>query len=251
MTPQLPEHLRAIAPAGAHVAATAQPAAEGAARPAAKAEGAPDKQPSAQAPDKQAAVKTPGAPASYRRDFVVPKTVPVMVRDGSTADWADIWPFFRALVAAGESICLPNIMMGSDARTLWFGGVDTQVIVAVDPRDKPKVENPDSPIVGRVVGSASMRTARDGHGRHVTRADFVVDPRLHGQGVEKELGIAVLTRARAAGFAAVEIDPVVATDTAAIESWRSLGFEIVGTRPLAFEHPREGMVGLHVMYRAL
>jgi GNAT superfamily N-acetyltransferase len=249
MTPQLPEHLRAIAPPGAHVAATAQPA-EGAAQPA-KADGAPNQQPSAKAPNQQPAVTTAGAAATYSRDFVVPKTVPVMVRDGSTADWADIWPFFRALVAAGESICLPNIMMGSDARTLWFGGVDTRVIVAVDPRDKPKVENPDSPIVGRVVGSASMRTARDGHGRHVARADVVVDPRLHGQGVERELGIAVLTRARAAGFAAVEIDPVVATDVAAIESWGSLGFEIVGTRPRAFEHPSEGMVGLHVMYRAL
>ncbi len=222
MTPQLPAHLRAIAPPGAHVA-PGRPAAE-AAEPAV---------------------------AEYRRGFVVPKTVPVMVRDGSTADWADIWPFFRALLAAGETICLPNIMMGSDARTLWFGGVDTEVIVAVDPRDKPKVENPDSPIVGRVVGSASMRTARDGHGRHVVRADFVVDPRLHGQEVEKELAIAVLTRARASGFRAVEIDPVVETDRAAIESWRSLGFEIVGTRPRAFEHPSSGMVGLHVMYRAL
>lgn len=221
MTPQLPAHLRAIAPPGAHVAPS------------------------------PAAGTTEPAVTEYRREFVVPKTVPVMVRDGSTADWADIWPFFRALLAAGETICLPNIMMGSDARTLWFGGVDTEVIVAVDPRDKPKVENPDSPIVGRVVGSASMRTARDGHGRHVVRADFAVDPRLHGQGVEKELAIAVLTRARAAGFQAVEIDPVVETDVAAIESWQSLGFVIVGTRPRAFEHPRDGMVGLHVMYRAL
>lgn len=222
MTSDLPPHLRAIAPKGAHVAGRA-PASDGA---------------------------TP-AKKVYRREFVVPKTTPVMVRDGTTADWADIWPFFRALVAQGETICLPNIMMGSDARTLWFGGVDTEVIVAVDPRDKPKIENPDSPIVGRVVGSASMRTARDGHGRHVASAAFVVDPRLHGQNVEQELGIGILTRARAAGFQAIEIDPVVETDTDAITSWTSLGFEIVGTRPKAFEHPSRGFVGLHLMYRAL
>lgn len=236
MTPQLPAHLHAVAPPGAHVAGGAARGHE------------PGSGPAAKAPARSSAAP---ATSAYRREFVVPKTVPVMVRDGSTADWADIWPFFRALIAAGESICLPNIMMGSDARTLWFGGVDTEVIVAVDPRDKPTVENPDSPIVGRVVGSASMRTARDGHGRHVARAGFVVDPRLHGQDVEKELAIAVLTRARAAGFTAVEIDPVVETDVEAIEAWRSLGFEIVGTRPRAFEHPRDGMVGLHVMYRAL
>ncbi|MEO7127049.1 MAG: GNAT family N-acetyltransferase [Nakamurella sp.] len=223
MTHELPAHLRAIAPSGAHVASVAAVPTEGAV-PATKA---------------------------YRREFVIPKTTPVMVREGSTADWADIWPFFRALVGAGETICLPNIMMGSDARRLWFGGVDTEVVVAVDPRDKPKIANPDSPIVGRVVGSASMRTARDGHGRHVVSAAFVIDPRLHGQKVEQELGIAVLTRARAAGFQAVEIDPVVETDLSAITSWASLGFEIVGTRPKAFEHPTAGYVGLHVMYRAL
>lgn len=227
MTPQLPEHLRAIAPQGAHVAAGAA------------------------TPDSRDSVPKPLNGTGFRREFAVPRTIPVMVRDGSTADWADIWPFFRALVAAGETICLPNIMMGSDARALWFGGVDTEVVVAVDPRDKPVIDNPDSPILGRVVGSASMRTARDGHGRHVARADFVVDPRLHGQGVEKELAITVLTRARAAGFTAVEIDPVVSTDSESIDAWRAVGFEIVGTRPRAFEHPRGDMVDLHVMFRAL
>lgn len=216
----LPPHLAAIAPKGAHVAR----AADG-----------------HQAP----------ATTGFRREFVIPRTVPVMVREGTTADWADIWPFFRALVAAGETICLPNIMMGSDARTLWFGGIDTEVIVAVDPSDKPAIDNPDTPILGRVIGSASMRTARDGHGRHVAAAAFAVDPRVDTGEIDKELGIAVLTKAQAAGFRAVEIDPVVATDTAAIEAWASLGFEIVGTRPAAFDHPTEGPVGLHVMYRAL
>lgn len=220
MSPDLPPHLRALAPKGAHVAAPIQ----GGSAPAKK---------------------------TFRRDFVIPRTVPIMVRDGTTADWADIWPFFRALVAAGETICLPNIMMGSDARTIWFGGVDTEVIVAVDPSDKPQIDNPDTPILGRVIGSASMRTARDGHGRHVARADFVVDPRHRGKEVVKELAIAVLTRAKSAGFTAVEIDPVVETDTEAIAAWRSLGFEIVGTRPAAFEHPSAGFVGLHVLYRAL
>lgn len=242
MSPELPAHLRAIAPTGAHVAAGHTPPV----KPSpvdtppghALQEGA--------TPDGAAPVKK-----EFRRDFVIPRTVPVMVRDGTTADWADIWPFFRALVARGETICLPNLMMGTDARTLWFGGPDTDVIVAVDPSDKPAIENPDTPILGRVIGSASLRTARDGHGRHVARAAFVVDPRVAGSEVEKELAIGVLTRAKAAGFEAVEIDPVVETDTESIAAWQSLGFAIVGTRPNAFEHPTAGMVGLHILYRAI
>lgn len=33
--------------------------------------------------------------------------------------------------------------------------------------------------------------------------------------------------------------------------WQSVGFQIVGTVPEAFDHPEHGLVGLHVMYRRL
>ena len=33
--------------------------------------------------------------------------------------------------------------------------------------------------------------------------------------------------------------------------WQALGFEIIGTAPEAFDHPTEGLVGLHIMYRRL
>lgn len=231
MVRELPPHLKAIAPEGAHAVdrSTSYDVSQ-AGRPAGAVQ--------------------PLAGTGFRREFAIPRTIPIMVRESTTADWADIWPFFRAIVAAGETLCLPNLMMGSDARTLWYGGPDTEVMVAVDPRDKPQLENPDTPILGRIVGSASMRTARDGHGKHVLRADFVVDPRLAGQGVEKELGISVLAGAKAAGFAAVEIDPVVAVDPAVV-TWRELGFSQVGARPGAFDHPSAGAVDLLTFYRRL
>jgi len=37
----------------------------------------------------------------------------------------------------------------------------------------------------------------------------------------------------------------------AVKLWTSLGFTILGTVPDAYEHARHGLVGLHVMYRAL
>ena len=44
---------------------------------------------------------------------------------------------------------------------------------------------------------------------------------------------------------------MVETNTAAVRLWRSLGFEIVGTVPEAFDHPEHGLVGLHVMHLRL
>ena len=49
----------------------------------------------------------------------------------------------------------------------------------------------------------------------------------------------------------MQFNAVVETNTRAVELWRSLGFEVVGTVPEAFDHPRHGPVGLHVMYRVL
>jgi len=43
----------------------------------------------------------------------------------------------------------------------------------------------------------------------------------------------------------------VETNTHAVALWRSLGFEVMTTLPEAFDHPRHGYVGLHVMWRVL
>ena len=54
---------------------------------------------------------------------------------------------------------------------------------------------------------------------------------------------------RAAGYRGIQFNAVVETNTAAVALWQSLGFEILGTVPEAFDHPTHGLVGLHVMYQ--
>jgi ribosomal protein S18 acetylase RimI-like enzyme len=49
----------------------------------------------------------------------------------------------------------------------------------------------------------------------------------------------------------IQFNAVVATNTRAVSLWQSLGFEILATVPRGFDHPRDGLVGLHVMYRPL
>jgi ribosomal protein S18 acetylase RimI-like enzyme len=44
---------------------------------------------------------------------------------------------------------------------------------------------------------------------------------------------------------------VVSTNTRAIALWESMGFEVVGRLPGAFEHPTEGFVDALVMFRGL
>jgi ribosomal protein S18 acetylase RimI-like enzyme len=61
----------------------------------------------------------------------------------------------------------------------------------------------------------------------------------------------VLEQARADGYRAMVFNAVVASNVRAVRLWQSLGFEILATIPDAFDHPVDGLVGLHVMHRKL
>jgi ribosomal protein S18 acetylase RimI-like enzyme len=60
-----------------------------------------------------------------------------------------------------------------------------------------------------------------------------------------------LSEAQRLGFRGMQFNFVISTNTAAIRLWRELDFEIVGTLPGAFRHPRKGYVDVYVMYRSL
>ena len=44
---------------------------------------------------------------------------------------------------------------------------------------------------------------------------------------------------------------VVSTNEGAVRLWQKLGFEIAGTLPKAFDHPAQGLVDAHVLYKLL
>ncbi|WP_321160598.1 GNAT family N-acetyltransferase [Janibacter hoylei] len=64
----------------------------------------------------------------------------------------------------------------------------------------------------------------------------------------RALGEHVIGWAREQGYAGIQFNAVVETNDRAVRLWRSLGFEVIGTVPGAFDHPEHGPVGLHVMF---
>ena len=72
-----------------------------------------------------------------------------------------------------------------------------------------------------------------------------------GRGVGRALGERVVASARAAGYRGIQFNAVVETNSSAVRLWQSLGFEVIGTVPGAFESRAHGFVGLHVMYLPL
>ena len=158
------------------------------------------------------------------------------ITEATDDDWDQIWPFFQRIVLEGETYAYPDHLTSETARDLWFEPAG-HVVVAVD-----------GPTV---LGSAKTGPNRPGRGRHVSTASFMVAPAAAGKGVGRALGEYVLGWARDASFRSMQFNAVVETNTAAVHLWRSLGFEVIGTVPEAFNSRQHGYVGLHVMYRRL
>lgn len=161
----------------------------------------------------------------------------VRIRPAEPGDWGKIWPFFARIVADGETYAYPAGLTERTAAPWWMEEPPGVTVVAVD---------------GDVVlGSAKTGPNRPGRGAHVATASFMVDPAYQGRGVGRALGEHVLSLARAAGYRSMQFNAVVETNTAAVALWRSLGFRIMTTVPEAFDHPKHGLVGLHVMWQRL
>lgn len=159
------------------------------------------------------------------------------IRKATEADWPAIWPIVEAVAGAGETFTYPRDADEALGRTLWMMTSPGVTLVAVE--------------AGRVLGTAKTGPNQMGPGSHVATASFMVAAEARGRGVGRALGEAVIARATADGYRAMQFNAVVETNRPAVRLWEALGFGIVGTVPEAFAHPTEGLVGLHVMHRRL
>ena len=156
------------------------------------------------------------------------------IRELEDDDWDRLWPVLRDTVTAGETYAYPEDLDAETARPWWSG---EHVVVAVDGEE--------------LLGSAKAGPNRPGRGAHVATASFVVAAEARGRGVGRALGEHVIDWARDNGYRAVQFNAVVETNTVAVRLWQSLGFQILGTVPQAFDSRAHGLVGLHVMHRSL
>lgn len=162
----------------------------------------------------------------------------VRVREATDADWPVIWPIVEAVVRAGETYVYARDLTEDAARALWMQAGPALTLVGVDDD-------------GRVLGTAKAGPNYPGPGSHVANASYMVAETARGRGVGRALAEATIDWAKTQGFRAMQFNAVVEANHAAVRLWRALGFEIIGTAPEAFDHPTEGLVGLHIMYRRL
>ncbi|SES04968.1 Ribosomal protein S18 acetylase RimI [Tranquillimonas rosea] len=157
------------------------------------------------------------------------------VRPAIAADRPALWAMLEPVIRAGETYAYPTDWSEEAAMAHWLSPAHS-VFVAAD-------ETP--------LGTYYLKANQAGNGDHVCNAGFVTAPAARGRGVARAMLAHALDEARRQGFAAMQFNCVVATNTRAIAIWQDHGFETVGRLPGAFRHPVEGTVDALVMYRHL
>lgn len=161
----------------------------------------------------------------------------MLIRPFAEPDWGQVWPIVEEVVRAGDTFAYDPDLTAAQAYDVWVERPPGLTVVAFDG--------------DRVVGTARMGPNRPGPGSHVATASFMVASHARGGGVGTKLCRFALDWARVQGYAGMQFNAVVETNTGAVEVYRRLGFALIGTVPGAFRHPTRGRVGLHIMYREL
>ncbi|WP_433871583.1 N-acetyltransferase family protein [Saccharopolyspora sp. CA-218241] len=157
----------------------------------------------------------------------------MLIREFEEQDWPGVWRIVREVVRAADTFAYDPGMDEAAARG-WIEVPPAVTVVAVED--------------DRVLGTAKMGPNREGPGAHVSTASFMVAAEARGRGIGDALVRHALAWARARGFAGMQFNAVVESNTGAVRLYERYGFEVIGTVPEAFDHPELGRVGLHVMY---
>ena len=160
----------------------------------------------------------------------------LVTREIGADEFVRVWPFFQAIVAAGDTYTYPLDMSLEQARTIW-----------TTPPARCFVAERD----GQVLGCYRLAPNQMGPGNHVANGSYMVAPQARGQGIASTLCEHSLEQARQAGFTAMQFNAVVASNATAVRLWQRYGFRIVGQVPGAFRHAQLGPTDLYVMHRAL
>jgi len=160
----------------------------------------------------------------------------IEIRKAVDSDKPAVWQIIKAVIAGGDTYVYPPDSPEDEMTAYWLGP-EKNTYVAVDD--------------GRIVGTFWIKANQPGLGSHIANAAYMVSPDAGGNGVGRQMAEFSLKEARRLGFTAMQFNFVVKSNAIAVKLWQSVGFEIIGEIPDAFDHAGNGLTNAYIMYRKL
>ncbi len=158
------------------------------------------------------------------------------IRIAKSKDANAIWEIAHKIVKTGDTWVIAPETTKEEMLDYWF--------------DKKKYTYV-AEIENQVVGMFFMTDNQKGLGNHIANAGYMVAPNLQVKGIGRAMCEFSLTEAKRLGYKAMQFNIVVKTNEKAVYLWQSLGFQIIGEIPEAFQHSELGLVNAFIMYKKL
>jgi GNAT superfamily N-acetyltransferase len=158
------------------------------------------------------------------------------IRPATALDEGAIWEILELVIREGEHFAFRRDLASTELTGLW-DGPGREVFVAEEGEE--------------IVGTFYIRANQAGGGGHVANGGYATARDRRGKGVARAMCLYSLELARERGFRAMQFNFAVSSNERAVALWRSLGFDVVGTVPKAFERPDGSEVDVFVMHRSL
>ena len=158
------------------------------------------------------------------------------IRKAAEEDKPAVWEIIKAVIATGDTYVFPPDSPEEEMLAYWFSP-DKHTYVAL--------------IEGVTVGTFFLKANQPGLGSHVGNAGYMVAPGNAGRGIGRQMAEWSLDEARRLGFRSMQFNFVVKSNENAVRLWQSIGMEIIGEIPEAFDHARDGLTNALIMYRKL
>ena len=161
----------------------------------------------------------------------------ITIRAYSESDWSHVWAMLQPVFKAAETYAFDPEMTEQEGYSIWIK-LPKATYVAVDESES-------------IVGTYYIKTNFQGPGAHVCNCGYVVSIQARGQGIASAMCLHSQEQAPQLGYRSMQFNSVVSTNKDAIHLWKKLGFQVVGTLPGVFNHPRHGYVDALVMFKKL
>ncbi len=160
----------------------------------------------------------------------------VSIRKAIDPDKSAVWLIIKPVIAGGDTYVFDPNTPEHEMIAYWFSP-EKHVYVAEED--------------GAILGTYWLKANQPGLGSHVGNGAYMVSPDATGKGVGRRMAEHSIDEARRLGFHSIQFNFVVKSNEVAVKLWKSVGFEVIGEIPAAFNHKENGLTNAYIMYRKL
>lgn len=158
----------------------------------------------------------------------------IEIRKALETDKPAVWQIIKAVIAGGDTYVFEPDTPEDEMLVYWFSP-EKHVYVAEDD--------------GEILGTYWIKANQPGLGSHVGNGAYMVSPNAKSKGVGRKMAEHSIEEARRLGFHSIQFNFVVKSNEVAVRLWKSVGFEVIGEIPDAFNHKENGLTNAYIMYR--